>query len=88
MQSKTLDQMIEDTGLLPHVVGETVAEQAGEPDARQYGQYVTMRTLQLFNLNERWRRQVMQPGGRDYVYMFARHWLGAWQGRKRSTKTV
>lgn len=88
MQSKTLDQMIEDTGLLPHVVGECVAEQAQEPDAIRFGQYVTWRTLTLFNCNARWRRQVMHPGGRDYLYMFARHWLPAWQVQRKTAAKV
>jgi len=89
MQSKTLDQMLSDIDpLLPHVVGQMVAEQAGEPDAGKFGQYVTWRTLQLFNLNERWRRQIMGPTRRDYLYMFAAHWLPAWQASRKKPVAV
>lgn len=83
MQAKRLDELIDETSLLPHVVGETVAREDVEVLApSKFGQYVTWRTLILYNTNPRWRERIRRIDGREYLYMFARHWLPAWKARQ------
>lgn len=83
MLARTLDQFIDETSLLPHLIGEGIAREGGlDGDAYAFGQYVTWRTLTLYNCNPRWRAQVRLDTSREYVAMFARHWLPAWQARR------
>ncbi len=66
--------------MLPHVVGQTVADRRGLliADAGTFADFVATKTLTLFNHNQGFRRQMLHKSqALDYLYMFADHWLDA-----------
>jgi len=78
-----------DTPLVPRAVAEGVCEEAGvwldQPLPRRWIRELTARANTIYAHNPRFRRKVRGPGnlGRDYLWMFARHWLSAllWEHR-------
>jgi len=74
----TLKDLQDCTGLLPHIIGERIADDRGlSIDAsNRFADYVEARTLELFNTNTEFRRKLLHKyNARDTMYAFANHWL-------------
>lgn len=78
-----------DTPLVPRAVMEGVREEAGlwldQPLPRRWVRELTAFANTVYAHNPRFRRKICGQGtsGRDYLWMFARHWLYALLGERR-----
>lgn len=76
-------QMELDTPLRPRAVAEAVLEEAsvwlGEPLPRRWVRELTARASTVYAHNERFRRKLRggRNSGRDWLWVFTRHWLAA-----------
>jgi hypothetical protein len=78
-----------DTPLVPRAVMVAVCHEAGvwlgQPLPRRWIRELTERANTIYAHNRRFRRKIRGKGtsGRDYLWMFARHWLAALMGERR-----
>ena len=78
-----------DTPLVPRAVMEGVCEEAGiwldQPLPHRWVRELTAFANTVYAHNPRFRRKVRGKGnsGRDYLWMFARHWLSALLAERR-----
>ncbi|MDA1276053.1 MAG: hypothetical protein O2960_18710 [Verrucomicrobia bacterium] len=78
-----------DTPLVPWAVAVCVCEEVGvcldQPLPRRWVRELTARANTIYAHNARFRRRIRGKGtsGRDYLWMFMRHWLSAllWERR-------
>lgn len=78
-----------DTPILPHFIARCVHEDAGawldQPLPRRWIRELTARANTVYARNERFRRKIRAGGnrGRDYLWVFMRHWLAGllWERR-------
>ena len=72
----------QDTIILPHVVADTVSREviAGGDLQNQAAAWLAARADEVYLANEDFAKKVRASGnkGRDYLYMFMRHWLASW----------
>lgn len=72
-----------DTPILPHIVAWAVCNEAaawlGSPLPTKWVRELSARANTIYAHNERFRRRIRGAGnrGRDYLWMFVRHWLAA-----------
>ena len=73
----------DDTPILPWLVAWCVWDDAaiglGQPLPRRWIRELAARANTVYAHNQRFRRMIRRPGdsGRDYLWMFMRHWLAA-----------
>jgi hypothetical protein len=79
MKRYEMEQFQDSTCLLPHVIGERVADARGLSieDATAFAEYVADRALELFNRSRNFRRKLLQHHRLECMYTFAEHWLDA-----------
>lgn len=77
MKQYTYDQFSDKTGLLPHIVAETVLAHKGvdATAAAWFVEHVERRTVHVYNHNRDFRKRMNGAQSRDYLYMFVQHWL-------------
>src|SRR5213593_869980 len=82
-------RMKSDTPIVPRAVAEGVCEEASvwldQPLPRRWVRELTAYANTVYAHNARFRRKVRAPGnsGRDYLWVFARHWLCALLAERR-----
>ena len=78
-----------DTPILPHVIAESIREEAsvwlGRPLPRRWVRELIARANTVYARNPRFRRSVRAAGdrGRDHLWVFMRHWLAGLMWERR-----
>ena len=79
--ARKIKSIEEATALLPWLIAETVAREAcvhcGDETPMGYAGTLQARAEAVYMANAAFRRKLRAATGRDYTYMFMRHWLAA-----------
>lgn len=80
---KRVPRIESDTPIIPRAIAEAVLEEASvwlnEPLPRRWIRELTARANTVYAHNERFRRKLrgQRNAGRDWLWVFTRHWLAA-----------
>lgn len=76
-----------ETVLLPDVIAENVVNEVSHFTRSELGGDYTNRLVEkaekIYSKDRQFTRLLKREAGRDYLYMFMRHWLASWLKREQ-----
>lgn len=79
-----MSSIYDDTPIMPDVIAETVSREAaviaGRNDLPGLEEWLAARSERIYKANKRFRQKIQGAGnsGRDWLYVFMRHWAASW----------